>query len=76
MNFHDDGEPGFGPIVSTLSLGNVPATMSFRVKKIFVETKKFGGEIKLGSAASEGEAVNRDATMRVGAGTPRQRNEV
>lgn len=36
MNFHDDGEPGLGPIVSSLSLGSVSATMDFRVKKKFV----------------------------------------
>lgn len=31
MSFHDDGEPGLGPIVSSLSLG-AEATMRFRVK--------------------------------------------
>lgn len=32
MNFHDDGEPGLGPTVSTLSLG-VEAKMIFRLKE-------------------------------------------
>ncbi|PWN21246.1 hypothetical protein BCV69DRAFT_164042 [Microstroma glucosiphilum] len=36
MNFHDDGEPGLGPIVSSLSLGGVPAQMVFRLKRRFV----------------------------------------
>ncbi|PWN41219.1 hypothetical protein IE81DRAFT_348566 [Ceraceosorus guamensis] len=31
MNYHDDGEPGLGPVVASLSLG-VTATMSFRLK--------------------------------------------
>lgn len=31
MNYHDDGEPGLGPVIASLSLG-VTATMSFRLK--------------------------------------------
>ncbi|TXT11071.1 hypothetical protein VHUM_01822 [Vanrija humicola] len=31
MNWHDDSEPGLGPVVAALSLGS-PATMSFRPK--------------------------------------------
>jgi alkylated DNA repair dioxygenase AlkB len=34
MNFHDDGEPGLGPVVASLSLG-VAATMKFRLKARF-----------------------------------------
>uniref|UniRef100_V5F0P1 Alpha-ketoglutarate-dependent dioxygenase AlkB-like domain-containing protein n=1 Tax=Kalmanozyma brasiliensis (strain GHG001) TaxID=1365824 RepID=V5F0P1_KALBG len=31
MNFHDDGEPGLGPVVSSLSLGST-CRMKFRLK--------------------------------------------
>ncbi|CAO1638256.1 unnamed protein product [Sympodiomycopsis kandeliae] len=37
MNYHDDGEPGLAPIVSSLSLGDVSARMNFRLKKKFVQ---------------------------------------
>lgn len=36
MNYHDDGEPGLAPVVSSLSLGDVTARMNFRLKKKFV----------------------------------------
>ncbi|PWN50481.1 hypothetical protein IE53DRAFT_368870 [Violaceomyces palustris] len=36
MNFHDDGEPGLGPVISTLSLG-APAIMNFRIKEKYVK---------------------------------------
>lgn len=36
MNYHDDGEPGLAPVVSSLSLGDVSARMNFRLKKKFV----------------------------------------
>ncbi|EJU04130.1 hypothetical protein DACRYDRAFT_105197 [Dacryopinax primogenitus] len=32
MAYHDDGEPGLGPVVASLSLGS-PAVMSFRAKR-------------------------------------------
>ncbi|PWZ02757.1 hypothetical protein BCV70DRAFT_146695, partial [Testicularia cyperi] len=32
MSFHDDGEPGLGPVVSSLSLGSA-CTMRFRLKR-------------------------------------------
>ncbi|KAN0066287.1 hypothetical protein ACQY0O_000381 [Thecaphora frezii] len=35
MSFHDDGEPGLGPIVASLSLG-AEATIKFRVKAKFL----------------------------------------
>ncbi|GAC95641.1 hypothetical protein PHSY_003217 [Pseudozyma hubeiensis SY62] len=34
MSFHDDGEPGLGPIVSSLSLGSA-CRMKFRIKQKF-----------------------------------------
>ncbi|KAJ9476922.1 2OG-FeII_Oxy_2 domain-containing protein [Pseudozyma hubeiensis] len=34
MSFHDDGEPGLGPIVSSLSLGST-CRMKFRIKQKF-----------------------------------------
>lgn len=43
MNWHDDGEPGLGKIVSSLSLGT-EATMSFRLKKKFACDTKVKGE--------------------------------
>lgn len=46
MNFHDDGEPGLGPVVASLSLG-VEATMKFRLKQRFT--------YKSASAADAGE---------------------
>lgn len=36
MNFHDDGEPGLGPTVASLSLG-VEAKMQFRLKEKYVK---------------------------------------
>jgi hypothetical protein len=35
MNFHDDGEPGLGPTVSSLSLG-LEAKMMFRLKEKYI----------------------------------------
>lgn len=43
MNHHDDGEPGLGPIVSSLSLGEVPASMKFRLKRKY--TKDGGSKL-------------------------------
>lgn len=37
MNYHDDGEPGLGPLVSSLSLGPTSAVMNFRLKRKFLE---------------------------------------
>lgn len=37
MNYHDDGEPGLGPVVSSLSLGTVGARMNFRLKRKFIK---------------------------------------
>lgn len=49
MNYHDDGEPGLGPLVSSLSLGE-EAIMSFRLKA------KYTADHKHKSAASNQKA--------------------
>ncbi|EPQ32353.1 uncharacterized protein PFL1_00549 [Pseudozyma flocculosa PF-1] len=70
MSFHDDGEPGLGPIVSSLSLG-AEATMKFRVKaKLLLDSPSSlsGGRGSREQAAAramrqEMQTLNRDRTV-------------
>ncbi|CAO1622004.1 unnamed protein product [Parajaminaea phylloscopi] len=69
MNYHDDGEPGLGPVVSSLSLGTVPATMSFRLKKKFSDAYQRRSRTDPSQSKSEKDDLGSTAGMD---GTPRQ----
>lgn len=85
MNYHDDGEPGLGPIVSSLSLGEVPASMKFRLKRKY--TKDGGSKLakdrdgtaetplRLRASEAFGTSTppNASSSAHAGSGTVRQR---
>lgn len=61
MNWHDDGEPGLGKIVSSLSLGT-EAEMTFRLKKKFACEIKVKGE---STAGGKNEAASPPSSKRL-----------
>jgi alkylated DNA repair dioxygenase AlkB len=65
MNFHDDGEPGLGPTVSSLSLG-VEAKMQFRLKEKYVKQQVEGGEIDAKGSITMANRILLTLTLRHG----------